>query len=73
MLASSWAKGKDARAAAVECSNLAEGKKRVLLSYKLDQALYQKALGAGGLEVFATSAALEEVIDAVRRSAATEE
>ena len=44
----------------------------LVLSHKLDAALYQKALGAGAVEVLATNAALEEVIDAVRRSAATE-
>jgi DNA-binding NarL/FixJ family response regulator len=41
----------------------------LVLSHKLDPALYQKALGAGAVEVLATNAALEEVIDAVRRSA----
>jgi DNA-binding NarL/FixJ family response regulator len=45
----------------------------LVLSDKLDPALYQKALGAGAVEVLATNAALEEVIDAVRRSAAAEE
>jgi DNA-binding NarL/FixJ family response regulator len=44
----------------------------LVLSHKLDAALYQKALGTGAVEVLATNAALEEVIDAVRRSAATE-
>jgi DNA-binding NarL/FixJ family response regulator len=47
--------------------------KALVLSDKLDPALYQKALGAGAVEVLATNAALEEVIDAVRRSAAAEE
>ena len=45
----------------------------LVLSHKLDPALYQKALGAGAVEVLATNAALEEVIDAVRRSATAEE
>lgn len=44
----------------------------LVLSDKLDPALYQKALGAGAVEVLATNAALEEVIDAVRRSATAE-
>src|SRR5919107_6363593 len=42
------------------------------LSHKLDPALYQKALGAGAVEVLATNTGIGEVIDAVRRSAATE-
>src|SRR5918995_6181824 len=41
----------------------------LVLSHKLEPALYQKALGAGAVEVLATNATLEEVIDAVRRSA----
>ena len=45
----------------------------LVLSHKLDPALYQKALGAGAVEVLATNAALEEVIGAVRGSAAAEE
>jgi two-component system, NarL family, response regulator DevR len=44
----------------------------LVLSHKLDPALYQQALGAGAVQVLATNAALGEVIDAVRRSAATE-
>ena len=44
----------------------------LVLSHKLDPALYQKALGTGTVEVLATNAALEVVIDALRRSAATE-
>ena len=39
----------------------------LVLSYKLDEALYQQALGAGAVEVLATNTGLEEVIDAVRR------
>ena len=44
----------------------------LVLSHKLDPALYQKASGAGAVEVLATNATLEEVIDAVRRSATAE-
>jgi two-component system response regulator DevR len=44
----------------------------LVLSHKLDPALYQKALGAGAVEVLATNTGIGEVIDAVRRSAATE-
>ena len=45
----------------------------LVLSHKLDPAVYQKALGAGAVEVLATNAALEEVIDAVRGSATADE
>ena len=45
----------------------------LVLSNKLDPAVYHQALGAGAVEVLATNAALEEVIDAVRSSGATEE
>jgi len=41
----------------------------LVLSHRLDEALYQQALGAGAVEVLATNTTLEEVIDAVRRSA----
>ena len=41
----------------------------LVLSHKLEPALYQKALGAGAVEVLATNAGIGEVIDAVRRSA----
>ena len=44
----------------------------LVLSHNLDPALYHQASGAGAVEVLATNAALGEVIDAVRRSAATE-
>ena len=44
----------------------------LVLSHKLDPAQYQQALGSGAVEVLATNAALEVVIDALRRSAATE-
>jgi two-component system response regulator DevR len=146
MLASSWVKGIDARAAAVGGTNVAEGIKRVLvvvnhnafrealamclnreedlevacqagsvtdtrdvhldgvdvalvdpflpdgdglelirevsvanpnalalvLSHKLDPALYYQASGAGAVEVLSSDTDIGEVIDAVRRSAATE-
>jgi DNA-binding NarL/FixJ family response regulator len=42
----------------------------LVLSHKLDEALYQQALGAGAVEVLATNTSLEEVIDAVRRRSA---
>jgi DNA-binding NarL/FixJ family response regulator len=42
----------------------------LVLSHKLDEALYQQALGAGVVEVLATNTSLEEIIDAVRRSSA---
>ncbi len=42
----------------------------LVLSHKLDEALYQQALGAGAVEVLATNTGLEEVIEAVRRSSA---
>ena len=44
----------------------------LVLSHNLDPALYHQASGAGAVEVLATNAALGEVIDAVRRSAAAE-
>ena len=42
----------------------------LVLSHKLDEALYQQALGAGAVEVLATNTGLEEIIDAVRRRSA---
>jgi DNA-binding NarL/FixJ family response regulator len=45
----------------------------LVLSHELDPAVYQKALGAGAVEVLATNAALEEVIEAVRGSATADE
>ena len=45
----------------------------LVLSNKLEPALYQKASGAGAEEVLATNTGIGEVIDAVRRSAAAEE
>ena len=44
----------------------------LVFSHKLDPALYQRASGAGAVEVLATNAGIEEVVDAVRRSAAAE-
>ncbi len=44
----------------------------LVLSYRLDPAMHHQALGAGALEVLATNASMEEVINAVRRSAETE-
>ena len=45
----------------------------LVLSHKLDPDLYQKALGAGAVEVLlATNTGIGEVIDAVRRSATAE-
>jgi DNA-binding NarL/FixJ family response regulator len=41
----------------------------LVLSYRLDPALYHQALGAGTVEVLATSTGIEEVINAVRRVA----
>src|ERR687893_51753 len=40
----------------------------LVLSNKLDQALYHQASGAGAIEVLATNTGIGEVIDAVRRS-----
>jgi len=45
----------------------------LVFSHKLDPALYQRALGAGAAEVLATNTGIEEVIDAVRRSATAAE
>ena len=45
----------------------------LVLSHKLDAELYHQALGAGAVEVLATNGGLEEVIDAVRRSATADE
>src|SRR5919112_4245593 len=44
----------------------------LVLSHKLDSAVYQKASGAGAVEVLATNTGIGEVVDAVRRSGATE-
>jgi two-component system, NarL family, response regulator DevR len=45
----------------------------LVLSHKLDPALYQQALGAGAVQVLATNATLDEVIDALRGSATADE
>ncbi len=44
----------------------------LVLSHKLDPAVHHQALGAGAVEVLTTNASMEEVINAVRRSAETE-
>jgi two-component system response regulator DevR len=44
----------------------------LVLSHKLDPALYHQALGAGAVEVLATTMSIEEVIEAVKRSAEAE-
>ena len=41
----------------------------VLYHHTLDPAMHHRALGAGALEVLTASASVEEVINAVRRSA----
>jgi DNA-binding NarL/FixJ family response regulator len=45
----------------------------LVLSHRLDPALYQQALGAGAVEVLSTNTGIGEVIDAVRGSATAEE
>jgi two-component system, NarL family, response regulator DevR len=44
----------------------------LVLSHKLDPAVYHQSLGAGAVEVLATNIGIEEVINAVRRSAISE-
>jgi DNA-binding NarL/FixJ family response regulator len=44
----------------------------LVLSHKFDPATHHQALGAGAVEVLTTNASMEEVINAVRRSAETE-
>jgi len=44
----------------------------LVLSHKLDPATHHQALGAGAVEVLTTNASMEEVINAVRRSASAE-
>jgi DNA-binding NarL/FixJ family response regulator len=44
----------------------------LVLSHKFDPATHYQALGAGAVEVLTTNASMEEVINAVRRSAETE-
>jgi hypothetical protein len=65
MVASSWVKGGERG----QPERLGPG---LVLSHKLDPAVYHQALGAGALEVLATNMGIGEFIDAVRRSAATE-
>ena len=43
----------------------------LVLSHKLDPAVYHQALGAGAVEILATNMGIREFIDAIRRSAAT--
>ncbi len=44
----------------------------LVLSHKLDPAMHHQALGAGAVEVLNTGASMEELINAVRRTAETE-
>jgi two-component system, NarL family, response regulator DevR len=44
----------------------------LVLSPKLDPAMHHQALGAGAVEVLTTSASMEDLINAVRRTAETE-
>jgi DNA-binding NarL/FixJ family response regulator len=44
----------------------------LVLSHKLDPTMHHQALGAGAVEVLTTNVSMEEVINAVRRSAETE-
>jgi two-component system, NarL family, response regulator DevR len=44
----------------------------LVLSHKLDPALYHQTLWAGAVEVLATNTGIGEVIEAVRRSATAE-
>lgn len=45
----------------------------LVLSHRLDPAVYHQALGAGAVEVLSTNIGIEEVINAVRRVADAEE
>ena len=45
----------------------------LVLSHRLDPALYQRALGAGAVQVLSANTGIGEVIDAVRGSATAEE
>ena len=45
----------------------------LVLSHRLDPAVYHQALGAGAVEVLSTNIGTEEVINAVRRVADAEE
>ncbi len=55
-----------------EVSVVNPGAKALVLSSKLDQALYYRAVGAGAAEVLSTSASIDEVVNAVRRTAEAE-
>ena len=44
----------------------------LVLSHRLNPAVYHQALGAGAAEVLSTSTPIEELIDAVRRTAEAE-
>jgi DNA-binding NarL/FixJ family response regulator len=44
----------------------------LVLSHKLDPAVYHQALGAGAVEVLATNTSIQEVINRVRKSAVSE-
>ena len=44
----------------------------LVLSHRLDLAMHHQALGAGAVEVLTTNASMEDVINAVKRSAETE-
>jgi DNA-binding NarL/FixJ family response regulator len=45
----------------------------LVLSHELDPALYQRALGAGAVQVLSANTGIGEVVDAVRGSATAEE
>jgi DNA-binding NarL/FixJ family response regulator len=45
----------------------------LVLSHRLDPAVYHQALGAGAVEVLATNIGVEEIINAVRRASDVEE
>ena len=45
----------------------------LVLSHRLDPAVYHQALGAGAVKVLATSTGIEVVVNAVRRGADVEE
>ena len=45
----------------------------LVLSHRLDPAVYPRALGAGAAGVLPTSAPIEELINAVRKTAAEDE
>ncbi len=45
-----------------------KGEKALVLSHRLNPAVYHQALGAGAAEVLSTSAPIEELINALRRT-----